>query len=96
MKKQDITNENNISYNNTPNTKLEKDFAEIREKLLDLSMRNQLINFRARSRSVEVIDDCAENIYEYLVLKEKKMQFLPRRNKLNLFSDDEEHSSHNE
>lgn len=88
MKKEDIiTNKKNISYDNTPNTKLEKDFAEIREKLLDLSMRNQLINFRARSRSVEVIDDYAENIYEYLVLKEKKMQFLPRRNKLNLFSD---------
>ena len=89
MNKQDGENKKNFSYANKLNTKLEKDFAEIREKLLDLSMRNQLINFRARSRSVEVINDSAENIYEYLVLKEKKMQFLPRRNKFSLFSENE-------
>ncbi|MCK9151854.1 DUF3320 domain-containing protein [Methanobacterium alcaliphilum] len=55
------------------------EFKSLRRKLLDLSMRNQLLNFRPRSRTIEVINDEASHIYDFLVLKEKKMQFLPQK-----------------
>ncbi len=60
---------------------IEKEFKNLRRKLLDLSMRNQLLKFRPRSRTIEVIQADPNHIYDYLVLNEKKMQFLPRKDK---------------
>ncbi len=50
----------------------------LREKLLDLTMRNQLINFRPRTRVIKVFDEIPEYTYEILVLNERKMQFSPK------------------
>lgn len=54
----------------------------LRHNLLDLTMRNQLLNFRPRSMTVEVADANLAEIYERLVLRPGKrkpqMQFLPR------------------
>ncbi|MBU4548042.1 MAG: DUF4011 domain-containing protein, partial [Euryarchaeota archaeon] len=58
---------------------IQKEFKSLRRKLLDLSMRNQLLKFRPRSRTIEVVESDLNHIYDFLVLKEKKMQFLPRK-----------------
>lgn len=58
---------------------VKSEFKSLRRKLLDLSMRNQLLNFRPRSRTIEVVNDDPSHIYDFLVFKEKKMQFLPQR-----------------
>ena len=49
-----------------------------RKNLLDLSMRNRLLNFRPnKARSIRVIDEVPREIYDILVLNEKTMGFLP-------------------
>jgi superfamily I DNA and/or RNA helicase/very-short-patch-repair endonuclease len=58
---------------------VKSEFKSLRRKLLDLSMRNQLLNFRPRSRTIEVVNDDPSHIYDFLVFKEKKMQFLPQK-----------------
>lgn len=53
----------------------------LRQSLLDLTMRNQLLNFRPRSMTVEVKDAELAEIYDRLVLKKSKrklLQFIPR------------------
>lgn len=54
-------------------------FDHLRQNLLDLSMRNQLLNFRPGKRSVKVEGEISDNIYETLVLKEKNVRFLQRQ-----------------
>lgn len=41
-------------------------------------MRNQLLNFRPRTGVIKVVDEITTEIYDILVLQEKKMQFLPK------------------
>ncbi|MGI6481948.1 MAG: DUF3320 domain-containing protein [Methanobacterium sp.] len=53
----------------------------LQKNLLDLTMRNQLLNFRPRSRVIKVFDEIPTEIYEILVLNEKKMQFSPKPEK---------------
>jgi len=53
----------------------------LRHNLLDLTMRNQLLNFRPRSMTVEVKDGDLAEIYDRLVLKKSKrklLQFIPK------------------
>ena len=53
----------------------------LRQSLLDLTMRNQLLNFRPRSMTVEVKEGEIAEIYDRLVLKKSKrklLQFIPR------------------
>ena len=50
-----------------------------RKKLIDLTLRNRLINYRpAKTRSIKVIDENSREIYEILILKGKAMRFLPK------------------
>ena len=48
-----------------------------RKKLLDLTRRNRLINYRrpAKSRDVWIIDESPEFIYQYLLFQEKSFKF---------------------
>lgn len=53
----------------------------LRHTLLDLTMRNQLLNFRPRSMTVEVKEGDLAEIYDRLVLKKSKrklLQFIPK------------------
>lgn len=56
-----------------------KRFDHLRQNLLDLSMRNQLLNFRPGKRSVKVEGELPDDIYDVLVLKEKNMRFLQKQ-----------------
>jgi len=57
---------------------IEKQFDKLRQNLLDLTMRNQLLNFRPRTRVIPMEDEIPEELYDLLVLNEKKLQFRPR------------------
>ncbi len=46
-----------------------------RKELLDLGLRNPLINYRVRARKVEVIEEVSCEIYRILVTEGKKMAF---------------------
>lgn len=57
---------------------IEKQFDKLRQNLLDLTMRNQLLNFRPRTRAIPMEDENPEELYDLLVLNEKNLQFRPR------------------
>ncbi|MDE0086432.1 MAG: DUF4011 domain-containing protein, partial [Candidatus Poribacteria bacterium] len=47
-----------------------------RERLLDLTLRNRLLNFRpSNRRSIKIVDEIPREIFEILVLKERLMDF---------------------
>lgn len=49
---------------------------ENRKKLLDLTLRNRLINYRStKARTLRIINENPLDIYETLVLKEKQLKF---------------------
>ena len=53
-----------------------------RQNLLDLTMRNRLLNFRpSKARTVRVVDEIPREVYDVLVLKEKEMEFRPKPEK---------------
>lgn len=60
---------------------IDRQIQVLRQNLLDLTMRNQLLNFRPRRMTVEVADGKPEEIYNRLVIKGSKrktrIQFLP-------------------
>lgn len=49
-----------------------------RAELLDLSLRNTLLNYRKlRSKGVEIVDEVPAQVFETLVVKDRAMTFLP-------------------
>ena len=73
---------------------IEKKLNEARTELLDLGLRNPLINYKLlKARGIEVIDESPPDIYQILVQSGKAMSFLPKReseeDSLFLFEDDE-------
>ncbi len=60
---------------NSVQTKLDKARAE----LLDLTLRNPLINYKPlTARGVEIVDESPSDIYQILVQDKKTMSFLPK------------------
>jgi len=53
----------------------------LRKNLLDLTMRNKLLNFKPLAKSIKVVDEIPTEIYQLMVLEDKKMQFIPRARK---------------
>lgn len=56
-----------------------KQIEAIRLKLLDMSKRNRLLNFRYRSGSIRIVDEVPGQVFDYLVRRGKAMAFLPLR-----------------
>ena len=49
-----------------------------RKDLLDLGLRNQLLNYHLlRTRGLEVVDELSEEVFRILVHEERTMSFLP-------------------
>jgi len=73
---------------------IEKKINEARTELLDLGLRNPLINYKLlKARGIEIIDESPPDIYQIIVQSGKAMSFLPKReseeDSLFLFEDDE-------
>ena len=60
------------NYRKTLTTKLEVS----RKELLDLGLRNSLINFRPTLRSLETADELSSEVFRTLVIEQKGMSFL--------------------
>jgi hypothetical protein len=53
-----------------------QELEKARRSLLDLTMRNRLLNYRPnRTKSIRVIEEDPAEIYDALVLREKKLDF---------------------
>ena len=61
------------------NVNMEVKIRALRKNLLDLTMRNKLLNFKPQARSIRVVDEIPTEIYQLMVLEDKKMQFMPRK-----------------
>lgn len=55
--------------------KIEKEFENLRGELLDLTLRNQLLNFKSRNKTLTIVNQSPVNLYQILVLQKKKMYF---------------------
>ncbi len=57
---------------------IEKQLQAARQRLLDLTGRNRLLNYRpSKRRTIHVVDEIPKEIFDILVLQEKMMQFKP-------------------
>ena len=64
---------------NISNKDIEKEFKNLRKELLDLTLRNPLLNFKARNRNLSIINQSPMNAYKILVLENKRMYFSPNK-----------------
>ncbi|MFH2002726.1 MAG: DUF4011 domain-containing protein, partial [Planctomycetota bacterium] len=48
-----------------------------RKELLDLGLRNPLVNYRGRTRKIDIVDERSAQLFDILVKKNKEMTFLP-------------------
>lgn len=55
--------------------KIEREFENLRKELLDLTLRNQLLNFKPRAKTLVIENQTPSNIYQTLVMQNKKMYF---------------------
>lgn len=59
--------------------KVEKELEAARQRLLDLTMRNRLLNYRpTKARTIRITNEIPREIYDLVVLKERKMAFLSK------------------
>ena len=58
---------------------IEKEFKNLRKELLDLTLRNQLLNFKSRAKTITIVNQSPINIYQTLVLQENKMYFVANK-----------------
>jgi very-short-patch-repair endonuclease len=61
-----------------------KALAGVRSKLLDLTRRNRLLNYKESAKSIRVVDELPDEVFRLLVQEEKDMQFLPLKEDSNL------------
>ncbi len=66
-------------FANSPNDKIEKEFENLRKELLDLTLRNQLLNFKSRAKTVTILNQTPLNIFQTLVLQQNKMYFVANK-----------------
>lgn len=58
---------------------VEQELEISRKRLLDLTMRNRLLNYRpAKSKTLKIIDKIPAEVYEILVQNERQMEFKPK------------------
>ncbi|MBR4448415.1 DUF3320 domain-containing protein [Methanobrevibacter sp.] len=58
---------------------IEKEFRNLRKELLDLTLRNQLLNFKSRAKTITIVNQSPTNLYQTLVLQENKMYFVANK-----------------
>lgn len=61
------------------NMNIEVKIGALRKNLLDLTMRNKLLNFKPQTRSIRVVNEIPTELYQLMVLEDKKLRFMPRK-----------------
>ncbi|MCY3551621.1 MAG: DUF3320 domain-containing protein [Candidatus Poribacteria bacterium] len=75
-----MNNENNVlnEKSTSVKSKIEEAVRMARQRLLDLTLNNRLLNYRpSRRRTIQVVDEIPREIFDILVLQPKTMQFKP-------------------
>ena len=68
-----------IMLSNSSTNIIEKEFENLRKELLDLTLRNQLLNFKSRAKTITIVNQSPINLYQTLVLQENKMYFVANK-----------------
>lgn len=55
---------------------LQNTIKGLRDNLLDMSLRNRLLNFKPQRKSIEIVDEDVASLFDILVIHEQKMKFL--------------------
>ncbi|WP_054835401.1 DUF4011 domain-containing protein [Methanobrevibacter arboriphilus] len=80
-----------------PSNNIKKEFENLRNNLLDLTLRNQLLNYKPRSKTIEVVNQSPPmSVYQTLILQKKKMQFVPNKKERKSSSKDGENNTKNQ
>lgn len=58
-----------------------KTLAKIRSKLLDLTRKNKLLNYKEGVRSIRIVDELPDEVFKALILEDKEMELLPLNEK---------------
>ena len=79
-----MKSENNVFNveNTSIKSKIEQEVQEACKRLLDLTLRNRLLNYQPKPnslRTIQVVDEIPKEIFDILVLQEKTMQFKPSK-----------------
>ena len=64
---------------NNSSDKIKKEFENLRNELLDLTLRNQLLNFKPRARTITIANQSPINVYQTLILQNNKMYFVANK-----------------
>ena len=67
----------------TSSNKIKKEFENLRNELLDLTLRNQLLNFKTRAKTLKIENQSPINIFQTLVIQNKKMYFAANKKEKN-------------
>lgn len=65
-------------YNNFYAADMYDEIEKLRKKLLDMSLRNNLLNFRVLKRTIPIVDESIVEVFKILVINGKTMEFLPK------------------
>lgn len=74
--------ERDSKFGTAENISIHQLLENFRKKLLDLSRRNRLLNFKDGSRTIRVVEELPNAIFDLLVNQEKKLEFSPTDEKL--------------
>ena len=55
-----------------------KEMEIIRKRLLDMSLRNNFLNFRVLKRTIPIVDESIVELFKILIIDEQSMDFLPK------------------
>lgn len=58
------------------NIDINEQIESLRTSLLDMNMRNNLLNFKSRKHSIKIVDENIAELYDILVINKDKMRFL--------------------
>ncbi|MDM8557840.1 DUF4011 domain-containing protein [Candidatus Parabeggiatoa sp. HSG14] len=62
----------------TSSSIIEQSLANVRQRLLDISKRNQLLNYKEKARTLHIVDTSLDHIFQKLVLDGKNIIFVPQ------------------
>jgi Protein of unknown function (DUF4011) len=80
-----------------PQNKVQIRLDAARKDLLDLGLRNSLLNYRLlRARGVEVIDELPAEVFRLLAREGKAMSFLPAPDPVSGANQGSQHTAHEE
>ena len=55
-----------------------KELKRLRKNILDMSLRNNFLNFKVLKRTIPIVDESIVELFKILVLDEQSMEFLPK------------------